>query len=331
VAQDLLGQGGIPNVVITSGGEIIAIRLEHVWVEAFVDFEPSRGANHIKGDSWTPIDASFKRYELTGGTALFEEVPFNYSDLIDQLMQAADIDDQVASITGIDLDIIMSTIHAYDQNVRSFFEANSISDVIPEEVFSQLNIVSLSSSELSAGLPCQVLARSNSTAVLPDNLRHSAQINLYASELDKMFGSPSVSYHLPLPELNYRRLGIAYIPSNAQDAQLLQSYSQKGATSIQPYLLRANPTIQVDGVSVATGVEVRMGVPQFIEVILKDTKGANRVTFDATSGDEIVLGINGNGITQEIVEARFNAVENNSAAENLHQIALHYWMDPIVA
>jgi transglutaminase-like putative cysteine protease len=43
-AQSLMGQGGIPNVALVSGGKIIAFKLEHVWVEAYVDYVPSRGA-----------------------------------------------------------------------------------------------------------------------------------------------------------------------------------------------------------------------------------------------------------------------------------------------
>ena len=43
-ALQLLGQGGIPSIGIVSGGKIVAIQMEHIWVEAWVDFVPSRGA-----------------------------------------------------------------------------------------------------------------------------------------------------------------------------------------------------------------------------------------------------------------------------------------------
>ena len=66
-AQDVLGQGGIPNAALTAGGRVVAIRMEHVWVEAFVDFEPSRGAKNITPDSWIALDASFKQYDHTAG------------------------------------------------------------------------------------------------------------------------------------------------------------------------------------------------------------------------------------------------------------------------
>ena len=35
-----MGQGGIPNVALVSGGKIVAFKLEHVWVEAWVRRPP---------------------------------------------------------------------------------------------------------------------------------------------------------------------------------------------------------------------------------------------------------------------------------------------------
>ena len=59
-ALDLLSQSGIPNSAVVSAGAIKFIRMEHIWVDAWVDFYPSRAARHRKGDSWAPLDASFK-------------------------------------------------------------------------------------------------------------------------------------------------------------------------------------------------------------------------------------------------------------------------------
>lgn len=62
--QDLLGQGGIPNAALVSGGKVNAIRMEHVWVQAYVDFSPSRGGRNKKPNHWTPMDPSFKQYTI---------------------------------------------------------------------------------------------------------------------------------------------------------------------------------------------------------------------------------------------------------------------------
>ncbi|QJX03080.1 transglutaminase domain-containing protein [Alcanivorax sp. IO_7] len=74
-AGNLMGQGGIPNTGLTRGGQISHFELEHIWVEAWIDFHPSRGADHRTGDTWVPMDASFKQYEYSEGMDLQDQVP----------------------------------------------------------------------------------------------------------------------------------------------------------------------------------------------------------------------------------------------------------------
>tara|TARA_B100001063_G_scaffold29301_1_gene22451 strand:- start:289 stop:537 length:249 start_codon:yes stop_codon:yes gene_type:complete len=69
-AGNLLGQGGIPNVGIIVGGEVKHFQLEHTWVEAYVDYIPSRGMKDGQKDSWIPLDPSFKQYEYSQGMDL---------------------------------------------------------------------------------------------------------------------------------------------------------------------------------------------------------------------------------------------------------------------
>lgn len=64
-ALQVFAQGGIPSTGLVQGGVLTAVKLEHVWVEAWVDFVPSRGALHRKGDTWVPMDAAFKQYTYT--------------------------------------------------------------------------------------------------------------------------------------------------------------------------------------------------------------------------------------------------------------------------
>ena len=48
-AQQILGQGGVPNIQIVDGnGKPVALRMEHAWVEALIQNQPARGAKHIQ-------------------------------------------------------------------------------------------------------------------------------------------------------------------------------------------------------------------------------------------------------------------------------------------
>ena len=85
-AQRLLAQGGVPHLALTRGGKVSALRMEHVWVEAFIDYVPARGAKHrggvSQGNTWVPMDASFKQYRFQAGMDLEQMLPFDAEGFI---------------------------------------------------------------------------------------------------------------------------------------------------------------------------------------------------------------------------------------------------------
>ena len=96
-AQQILGQGHIPNVALVSGGKITAVRIEHTWVEALIQYQPGRGAKHVAGEStpdmWVPLDASFKQYTFTSGMDLTTAVPLDAEALLKAAQQGATVNE----------------------------------------------------------------------------------------------------------------------------------------------------------------------------------------------------------------------------------------------
>jgi len=74
-ALNLLASARIPVKGMVEGGAVKYARIEHVWVEAWIDYIPSRGARHRsgQGDTWIPLDASFKQYAYTPGIDIKSE------------------------------------------------------------------------------------------------------------------------------------------------------------------------------------------------------------------------------------------------------------------
>src|SRR5262249_53324891 len=105
------------------------------------------------------------------------------------------------------------------------------------------------------------------------------------------------------------------------------SYRASGATSLPAYLLQLVPMIAVDGAMVAKGSSVGMGQDQVWDVSIDGPMPAmgEHNVYRAAAGSELVFGVNGNGLTSEVVKARLDAVPSGSAAESLHQVALNYW------
>src|SRR5690606_2746862 len=103
-AQAILGMGGVPIVGLLEGGKIARFKLEHVWVEAYVDYFPSRGIIENAGDSWIPMDASFKQYDFTDGMDLKEQVPFDAEALADTIQAKAIVNEEEGWVQNVPQD-----------------------------------------------------------------------------------------------------------------------------------------------------------------------------------------------------------------------------------
>jgi transglutaminase-like putative cysteine protease/multisubunit Na+/H+ antiporter MnhC subunit len=326
-AQQLMGQGGIPNIGLAAGGLIKAIELEHVWVEAYVDYTPSRGAINKKPNTWIPMDASYKQYTYAQGMDIKGQVPFDAQALATQAQVGATVDPS-GWVQNINSTAIQSALTSYQTQVQNYINTTKPNATVGD-VIGAKTIIPQNYSILLGTLPYKTVATGGKFTVIPSNLRHTISLNLYSDPISQALGSADVSYTISLPALNSRRLGVTYQPASAADAQLIQSYQTSGATSLPVYLVHVMPLIQLDGVTVASGSAITMGQPQTWDATLADPQNliTSTETFNTTAGDEMVFGVNGNGITPEIVKQRFASTPSNTAAENLQQIALTYWME----
>src|SRR5690606_23760387 len=221
-AQQLLGQGGIPNVGIIKGGDVSEIRMEHVWVEAWVDFEPSRAARHVTGDSWIPLDASFKQYEYTAGYSLAEQVPFDAQGLVDEVSQTAIVSEQNGWVQGIDREQVNNILNDYqarvESNIRSQDSSATVGDVVGKQ-----KVIIKEQHDLSAGLPYNLLARTQSYSEIPSKLRHKFRYTI-GSELYGRESGRLITFERTLPELAGKQLALSFRPSTSADEDLIDSY-----------------------------------------------------------------------------------------------------------
>jgi transglutaminase-like putative cysteine protease len=322
-AQQLMGQGGIPSVALAQGGAIRSIRMEHVWVEALVDFVPSRGAINKEPDSWVAMDASFKQYTFTAPVDLKAAVPVGVDAAAAQIMATATEDLQTGSFTGLD----QAAYDAWTQKMRADIEFQFGTQRKVSEFTGERVIIPETGSVLAGALPNKVVARTNSFTRLPDSLRHRVELTLYASAFDRAVGESSLTWTVDLPSLAGKRLGVTYAPATAADAAVLASYRSSPGDSLPLYQIHVRPVVQLDGVDQAQGPASPMGTEQTWEArfLSPGDPGSGPEEFEVAAGEEMVFGINGQGVTQEMIHRRFAQGPSNTAAENLHTVALYYW------
>jgi len=324
-AGNMLTAAGIPARLMIEDNTPTHIRLEHVWVEAFVDFMPSRGARNITGDTWIPMDASIKKQAFQAASAILADLPLDLAAMAGQLVQGAVIDPATGRFEQLDWVTTAENTDTYIGQLEDNITASGLGDTA-EEVIGSKHLFQSVRKVLAAGLPFTLVARALTMARLPDDLRHAVTIRGYKRVLDRSLGQSDFGATVALPVLGSKRLSLTYDPASVADAQIIADVIASGTSSLPLYLIRVIPTLKIDEQVIALGSPVQMGSDQFLDVVLETTSGADIVRFDIVAGDENVFGINGSGIYGKIAQARLDHVPSETAAENLHQVALNYWM-----
>ena len=228
-ALQLLGQGGIPSTGLISGGQFKAVQLEHVWVEAWVDFIPSRGAKNIQGDTWVPMDGSFKQYDYSPGPDTTGQAFQDVLDRLEIVSQTTTVNKQEGWIQGVDTNLFRSMLT---------FADSAIIDALaqPEQSLRSAAVVGRYVLLLSSGLPYKVVSTAGTTAVLADSLRMRFWFRLYASETDRVLENPLIQYEVDLVNLGTKQFRLTFQPASQADLDLIRSYLPVVPPGEQPAL-----------------------------------------------------------------------------------------------
>jgi hypothetical protein len=289
-ALDFMSSGGVPTTALTDAGKVVKARFEHVWVEAWIDYLPSRGAKHKEGegDTWIPLDASFKQYAYTDGIDIGAAVPFDGQTFIDQLTASATINEAEGYATGVDSLLVQQTMTDYQSRVEAYI-SQQYPDATVGDVLGKKDVVAQDYPYLLGTLPYRTEVRGGSYAVLPANLRYQMSFKVATGEgLDS-----NINVTRSLPELAGKKITLSYAPATSADDQLLLFLVGSGAASLPAYLIKLTPELRIGGELVATGTEVTMGTQQPFDMIMNSPSfGATLVTNQLTCGTYNAIELN---------------------------------------
>jgi transglutaminase-like putative cysteine protease len=322
-AINFMGKGGIPSMGVTQGGQVKWIRLEHVWVEAFVDYIPSRGAVNKNPNAWVPLDASFKQY-TTIPSLIPADFTANMQDLAVAYAQSATQSPDGAWSTGFDANVLTARITTMQTNVAALLQSNP-DKISLEEIIGGRSIAVSEPTILAGTLPNKIVAIGARLTALPANLRVTANVELYTVDGVGEEDSLLLSKPISLPSLGYASLNLTHAPATAQDASVWASYTNAGAQSFPAYLVNVKSRLSLDGATLAESGALRAGQDLILRVSF-DGAGQNRpVTFRIVAGDEIEIGINGAGQSPYQGLALKDRTDLGTAANNLYVTAKVFW------
>ncbi len=274
MAGAILATKGIPVKLIIVGGVPKYFQLEHVWVEAWINYIPSRGAVHRTGhgDTWIPIDASYKQFTYKQGMDMYALMGFNGEQFLQSyITDTRDItayqDYGTRLVTYIDTNYPNATI----ADVFSASDINQTKQIVKQEF-----------PFLIGTLPYKVTAKASQFDELPAALNYSVTIQI---DDDSLSNTAGISYTESLSKLADKRITVSYMPATAIDEALVAKY-EGNLLSVPPYLINVKPVLKVSGSIVATGAPIGLGQDQNIVISLIGADGdADRIDNIITAGN----------------------------------------------
>lgn len=308
---NLMGQGGIPNIGLTQGGKIVAVRMEHVWVEAFVDYVPSRGVVNKTPDTWIPLDASFKQYTYTAPLDIKAAVPFDAQALITDVQSSATVNEAQGYVQNVDQTKIQTALTSYQAQVQNYLSTQqpnaTLGDVLGTKTIQPYPIKLLSQT-----LPLKLVTAAADFQALPDTMRHYFNYAYYGDSFSRDSDSPAFQQRLSLPALAGKSLALSFRPATPDDAAVINSYLPQphaDGTPIDPrelpsslpgYLINVKPELTLDGQVIAAGDAVMLGGDVFTRTsITSPNSSLSEITSEnrITAGEYHAIVLDGQGIS----------------------------------
>lgn len=308
-AQDLLNQGGIPNILAKKNGVFTSFRMEHVWVEAWVDYSPGRGTKAKTGDTWVPMDASFKQHQYSKGIDLKTEVPFDSGGMANIIQAKASINQAEGWIQGFPSDEVANQISQYQAIVKNSL-ANQSPKLTVGEIVGLNGVKILPPRPLAAGLPYQRIVTSSEFAEVPERLRHKFRYSL-STTVGGYASDPLFVIELPTVKLAGKALGVSFNPSTQADMDLIKSRlpspeldggidPYKLPKTLPGYLIKVNGEFTVDGSVLASAPVGAMGSELREELALWSPKDGWETSVNKPSAGEYrAIGLDLQGISQD--------------------------------
>ncbi|NTX54913.1 transglutaminase domain-containing protein, partial [Myxococcus sp. CA039A] len=273
-----LSAAGIPFEPISGGGRVVAVKVSHVWVEAWLPYGDYRGVGQGGGTrQWIALDAS-----IPGGAKYAATPPS-----ID-VLEAMGVGPEVFTAGYLAQSGSLSPLEFYRAKVGEFLAARQ--PAAPYEA--ALRTVQRRAEELPllpGSLPYEVVSVQDESAFLPDVARQRLRVT--ASDNAGVF----LDVTLPLHQVAGHRTVLTYQPATPEDELVVHRHG--GLYRAPASVVRVLPQLRVDGKQKALGTRaVGLGVEHTwtLELILPDGT-IRRLENRIIAGNLVAVGVGSPG------------------------------------
>jgi transglutaminase-like putative cysteine protease len=312
-ALDYASAGGIPITAITSGGQIVKIQMEHIWVEAAVDFIPSRGAINKSADSWAALDPSFQQVQFVPGLDALQITGVNPQQLVSTFVATGSVNQAEGWATGFDPTGLQATQTQGQTTLQNYIQTN-LPNATVGDVLGAREIVQQSAPVLSASLPYHLVTIGARYGTLPAALEQQITFAL-GEDID---GTPLSPQTFAWPALNNQQVTLSFRPASQADQDALTALlpntplsdvSQLPAT-IPAYLVNVIPELKLNDTVLMSGPAMPLG--QDLTLVFNPTfvsSGVQDFSYNLPAGSYLAIAV----IAGSISPVQLNSISTRLA------------------
>jgi len=304
-AMDFAASGGIPTTPVTSGGQVTKVRIEHIWVEAAIDYQPSRGAKNRDADSWVPMDPSYKQYEYLAGLDAVAISGLDPNQLATDFTNSGTVNEAEGWVTGFDPTILQNA-QTQTQTALNDYITNNLTNPTVGDVIGGRKTIIKQYPVLPSSLPNKIVVTGSRYGALPSQLQHHMA---FAFEKD-ILGDLVDPISYPYAQLNNQKVTLSFKPATADDEAALQSLLPAGEitdisqlpTSIPAYLINVIPEIKLNGQVVKQGSPMPLGTDlSFNFRITYQNYGSYPYEYKVPAGSYLSVAVVGGSVSPKVL------------------------------
>ena len=313
-AQAMLTQAGVPHQVVDAGGVASAFQIEHVWVKARIDLQPSRGARQHAATTWVELDPSFKQTTSGPDLDLRTALALNASGVLDGARKGAACTIDRAQYLNVAQ--LGADYNAYASRADAYL-AQQGADLSVADALGVTTVKAENHGILLGTLPYRTVVQGAEVNVLPDALRWQFRIRLFDNAADRAGGQPVVQLAGPLANYAQARVTLSFAPASEADAAVFAAYqpaphadgspaaADQFAQEIPGYLVRMKAQLRVDGIVVSSGGSFVLGSALAADAGLFDPTARDWLDTDlqARAGEYHAFAFDAQGVSSTMLAA----------------------------
>jgi len=272
-----LSAAGVPYQPVVAGGQVAAVELTHVWVEAFLGYADYRGAGRgVEGKQWVAIDPAIPG---VGKYAASEPA-------LDALAAMNKTASELTAAFLASAPDGTTAMQFFRGQVESWLAQNR-PDVTYTQVLRRVDQKPESLNYIPGTLPYQVVSVLDELPFLPEDFKH--RVHIVVSDAS----GPVLDYTAPLHQLLGHRSTLTYLAASDADEAAISAAG--GIYRAPASIVQVRPVVRVDGVAKAAGTRsVGLGEDQAWKLeLLLPNGGSKRIENRVVAGNLIALGFGG--------------------------------------